>query len=69
MVTAFLTVEDRVSVRWRGRPTKSILPEYGEWVRNCMQTVADSTGKRMLYIPIGTDDEPMIVSPQKNQEA
>lgn len=68
-VTAFLILGDELSVRWRGQPTKSILPEYGEWMRDCAQTYADSTGKRIVYLAPGSANELMAITPRKTQEA
>ena len=67
-VTAFLTVEDGVSVRWRGQPTKSILPEYGKWMRDSLQTVANATGKSILYAAPGSENGPMVVVPQQKAQ-
>lgn len=63
MVTAFLKVEDGLSVQWRGTPTKSILAEYGEWMRECLQIVAASTGKKILYLAPGSEMETMVAEP------
>ena len=62
-VTAFLTVEDGVSVRWRGKPSKSILSEYAEWMRDSLQTVADTTGRSVAYFALESGLEPMVVAP------
>jgi hypothetical protein len=62
--TAILTVENKtVSVRWRGEPTKSILPEYEAWMLASLQTVADSTGKRILYLAPGSQTGFMVADP------
>jgi hypothetical protein len=62
--TAILTVESgAVSVRWRGEPTKAILPEYEDWMRDSLQTVADSTGKRILYLAPGSQAGFLVAEP------
>ncbi len=66
-ITAFLTVEDGVSIRWRGKPTKSILPEYSKWMRDCLQVVANATGKNVGYFAEGSDHELAVITPQKTQ--
>jgi hypothetical protein len=64
--TAFLTVDNEMkpSVRWRGKPTKSILPEYGQWMRDSLQIAVDASGKSVLYLAPGTDIEPIVIEPE-----
>lgn len=43
-----------IVVNWNRRPTseqvEAIMPEYLEWKRDCIQTLADETGLRILDV-------------------
>lgn len=63
--TAILTVIDgKPSVHWEGLPTRSIFPEYGTWMTESLQIVADASGKKILYLCPGVVPEVMVFSPK-----
>lgn len=66
--TAFLTLGDELTVKWRGQPTRSILLEYGEWMRDCAQTYANFTGKSIVYLGPGLANQVVVITPQEPEE-
>jgi hypothetical protein len=65
-ITAVLTVDEqmRPTVAWLGKPSKAIVPEYGQWIRESLQIAANVSGKSVLYLAPGTDIEPIMIKPQ-----
>jgi hypothetical protein len=52
VATATLSSE-KFDVEWKGKPDRSVFPEYLRWRNGIIEDFAKRTGKRILVITIG----------------